>query len=311
MKNGKVLKRERRTNFIRLFTKTPPGIVCPHFFILATSNGCPFDCHFCYLLNTLRYTETNEIYSNVGDLEEEVRSHLELGDPTVMNTGELTDSLAWEHNREGTRRLIEIFRGQDRHALLLVTKSDKVDEFVEIEPTPAVIFSFSVNEPETAKRHEIGAPDPGRRLAAAALLQAKGWRVRLRLDPMLRLADESWDQMVEKYKGFIGAIATVVKPERITLGTLRSFPKLPNYAPEESRKLFSFAWDQGDPDRRRRYPLDERVKLYAAVIQEINAKLRTEVGLCKETKTAWISTWKMLGKPSSFDYREPKCNCSR
>jgi len=37
--------RKRHTAFIHYFDKTPEGIICPHFWVLAFANGCPFACN--------------------------------------------------------------------------------------------------------------------------------------------------------------------------------------------------------------------------------------------------------------------------
>ena len=313
MKDG-VIERARRSEFLHLFTKTPRGIVCPHFFVLSHANGCPFQpgCLYCYLWNTFRTYDKNQIFSNIGDMEEEVKRHLQnVVEPSMINTGELSDSLVWEKRRPIMPGLIELFRGQKLHQLLLLTKSDMVEPFAKIKPADTIIFSFSVNRPDAARDFEPGVPSPERRLAAAAILQANGWRIRLRLDPMMRLPREKWVDTIKAYVAFAGKIASTVKPERITLGTIRFFQNLPNCTPEGSEKIFALAWDQGDPDRRRRYPLKDRVEIYSEVVLAFRKLLpEVEIGLCKETESAWEMVWETMGKPKWFSYRDPKCNCA-
>lgn len=311
MKDG-VIERARRSEFLHLFTKTPRGIICPHFFVLSHANGCPFECSYCYLWNTFRTYDKNQLFTNVKDLEEEIQRHLQnVVDPSLINTGELSDSLVWEKRRPIVPGLIELFRSQKLHQLLLLTKSDMVEAFTKIASAESVIFSFSLNRLEVALDFERGAPSPERRMAAAATLQANGWRIRLRLDPMLRLPGEKWVDTIKAYVGFAGKIASTIKPERITLGTIRFFQNLPHCSPPESDKIFALAWDQGDPDRRRRYPLKDRVEIYSEVISAFRKLLPdTEIGLCKETQSAWEMVWEAIGKPKWFSYRDPKCNCA-
>jgi len=310
MKEGRLLVRERKTDFVRLFSSTPEGVVCPSFFVLSIGNGCPHDCAYCFLLNTLRRSDTNEVFSNVDKIIADVRRHFLLSEPSMLNAGELTDSLAWDQNRETVLKLIKEIRGQSTHTLLLVSKSDHIEEFMEIEPTQSVIFSFSINRGEVAKEYEMGSAEPRRRLAAAAFLQSKGWRIRLRIDPMIHHPDEEWAATLNGYSSLIEQIAKVVKPERITLGSLRAFQTLEYYVPKDALRIFAHLFDQGDPDRRKRYPFELRVKLYAAVIKAVKDKMGdVDVALCKETRKAWDVTRTFID-PSWLNPEDPKCNCS-
>jgi spore photoproduct lyase len=76
-----------------------------------------------------------------------------------------------------------------------------------------------MNAPSVPRQFEIGAPSFERRLQAAQRVQAAGYPVRVRLDPIVPV--EGWR---EEYAETIGRIFEVLEPERITLGTLRFEP---------------------------------------------------------------------------------------
>jgi hypothetical protein len=102
-------QRRRKSNFVRLFDKTPPGIICPHFYILAHANGCPYDCSYCYLQLTFRGKTEPVLFRNLDDLNREVRQFLELPEPSVLNAGELSDGLAFDHITRLSRSIVPMF----------------------------------------------------------------------------------------------------------------------------------------------------------------------------------------------------------
>ncbi|MDP2857911.1 MAG: hypothetical protein Q8P50_08040 [Bacillota bacterium] len=85
--------RERKSDFVKLFDKTPAGVICPHFYELVLSNGCPYDCAYCYLRLTFRGHKSPVLFTNSWD---RVRAEIEAIDQGVFSTGELADSLAVE-----------------------------------------------------------------------------------------------------------------------------------------------------------------------------------------------------------------------
>lgn len=92
-------------------------------------------------------------------------------------------------------------RLQQTRYLLLLTKSTNIAILRSAIPTDQVIVSFSVNSNAAATKYEIGSPDPVRRLQAVAELKQLGWRVRIRIDPIVL------DDGIESYKIICGAEA--------------------------------------------------------------------------------------------------------
>jgi len=155
-----------------------------------------------------------------------------------------------------------------------------------MKPTSQVIISFSINTTEMANRFEAGAPQPGKRLQAAEKLLESGWRVRIRLDPIIYE-----EASFIKYKTLCQAIASL-KPERVTVGTLRQYPGLHRFSPEAPRQgLVKVA------DGRLRYPKQLRLHIY----QQIGDWLGFQPALCKETEEVW----------RELDWRFYGCNCTK
>ncbi len=116
---------------------------------------------------------------------------------------------------------------------------------LELEPTPQVVFSWSVNAEEVAARWEHGTPLPSQRFEAARRMKAAGWPVRFRLDPMVPY--DGWRS------GYEAAIREIngVAPEMVTLGALRatSAKSLRSAARKNGRddSVFDFLTEERDP----------------------------------------------------------------
>ncbi len=274
-----MLLRERKSKFVRLFDKTPEGVLCPHFYELVLSNGCPYDCAYCYLRLTFRGNKRPVLFTNDW---QKIRREIDAVPEGVFSTGELADSLAVvPPNLEAA---LDYFEAEPSRYLLLTTKSCRVDLFLARKPMPNVIISFSVNSPGAAARYERLAPPPAARLKAAARLQELGWRVRIRIDPII------WEAGLDGYQSVCREVAAL-QPERVTIGTLRQYPGLFRFAPDAPREGLRKA-----PDGRMRYEFGVRQSIYG----QIAKWLGFQPALCKETHALWDALgWTFQG-----------CNCT-
>jgi len=121
---------------VEILRTTPSRTVCPNFYVLSHANGCAYDpaCDYCYLRSVLWYLDRPRIFTNVDDLVADVRAWIarDCLESTMLNTGNLSDSLAFERERPLAARLVELFREEAErkgrpHALLLVTKGGRDD----------------------------------------------------------------------------------------------------------------------------------------------------------------------------------------
>lgn len=276
---AEIIERPRRSKFIRYFDKTPPGIVCPHFYILAHGNGCVFRCAYCYLQLTFRGKVHQTIFTNTDDMLREVDQFLTREEPSVLNAGELSDALAVDDRTGLTKELVPRFASQDRHLLVLLTKSTNVDNLLPLEHTGRTVVSFSVNASDVAAEYEIGSPSPRERVDAASRAAAAGYRVRFRVDPIIPIP--GWEN---SYRSLLEHILEVAPPERITFGSLRYFPNVKTYARKLGREtsVFDYASERTPADGRRRIPTARRLHIYKYLIGLVPAGM--DFGLCKETE---------------------------
>jgi spore photoproduct lyase len=290
-----IIERPRRSKFIRYFDKTPPGIICPHFYILAHGNGCIFRCAYCYLQLTFRGNVRQTIFTNTDVMFREVEQFLAREEPAVLNAGELSDALAVDDRTGLTKELVPRFAAQDRHLLLLLSKSDKVDNLLGLEHNRRTVVSFSVNAADVAERYEIGSPSPVERVAAARRAADAGYPIRFRVDPIIPVP--GWER---SYRELIEHILAVVPPERFTFGSLRYFPNVKSYARKLGRdtSAFDYATEWTPADGRQRVPTSRRLNIYKFLTALVPGEI--EVGLCKET----TSCHRALG------IKKVVCNCT-
>lgn len=287
----------RKSKFVDIFRTTPVNTVCPNFFVLAHANGCAFapHCSYCFLKSSFWYTRHQKAFDNTDKMIREIRAWIARDklESHVLNMGNLSDSLVFERGRPLIAELVDVFREDAEkrgrpHALLLVTKGgmEEAEPLLKIKPSANVIVSFSVNSPEAAADHEKGAaPIPDRLNAFRALLKA-GWRVRARIDPMLHGYD---------YTGIVRDVKRL-KPERVTLGTLRAEANLFRFAKDPIFKELERASSGKGLSR---YPLDMRLAMYRPAVEALRGVC--PIGLCEETPDVWNA----LG----LDTKAKSCNC--
>jgi spore photoproduct lyase len=297
---------------LRRFDKTPfavaeTDVVCPHFMLLAWANGCQFNCAWCYLKGTFRFYGQKPngrvpmVFKDRDRIRKDVVTFLNAKDDLpaeIVNTGELSDSLMDEGNREidGLKLLpfsdwiMHFFEGS-QHRVLFLTKSTNVQNFLKNEWQKNAILAWSLNAPAVAERWELYAPRIVDRLKAAEAVSEAGYEVRFRIDPMVPV--ENWEM---HYSELVQMIFENTKPSRITIGSLRGLTTTLIYCKDKSWTVYlteKSNWGK-KPDFKVRFSMYQ-------LIFDLTKPFDVDVGLCKET----LAMWQKLGKP----FNRIKCNC--
>lgn len=311
-------------NRIRFFAKTPPEIVCPHFWELVWATGCAFRpaCAWCYLQGTFRGNITPRFFD-----KQELKKQLEAwfdgieslscqlinrpSSPQILVTGELADSLMGEEywkSKYGvpfSKWITELFEKQNKHKVLFLTKSDRVENLLDINPHNQAVVSFSLNAEAVAKRWEKGAyivSPIKNRIEMAGRLQQNGYEVRIRIDPMVPILD--WEN---QYKRLVDDIFSTFTPEKITIGSLRGLESTIRFCEDRSWVDFlskeKTGWGRKIPD-------DQRQVMYSTLISYLKDKYNyLHIALCKETEIIWK---RLDMDPGMYPYWSGcKCNCVR
>jgi len=293
--DGSIIKRFDMTPL----PKTPYDIVCPHFLELKWALGCPFDCAWCYLKGSLRHYPrgknfTPKPYSKIQAHLMQLFRSLPI-EPEVLNAGEVADALAGEHlTPPFSNFAIPLFEKQDKFKLLLLTKSNAVNNLLEINPHAKVIVSFSLNAEPVAERWEH-APSVKSRIEAATKLFDAGYETRIRIDPIVPYPQDEWKRY---YEELVDYVFSEFFPSRITLGSLRGLQSTINEAQDKSWVDYL-----NEPSKwGRRIPFDLRRETFAAIIDYLQKRHNYDsVALCKEP----VLMWNSLG----MDWRKCTCNC--
>lgn len=282
------------------FDKTPvpnksTDVVCPHFLELKWATGCQYNCAWCFLQGTLRFTGKNPRIKNWNKIEEHINTFLNDGSiPEILNSGELADSLLSENNEKPfSKVIIPLFENQTKHKLLLLTKSNNIKNLLEIDKHSNVVVSFSLNAKAVSDKWER-APKVEHRIEAAKKLKEAGYEVRVRIDPMVPVFD--WEK---HYTELVDSLFENFIPERITLGSLRGLQSTITNSKDKS--WVSFLSEKSNWGKK--VDFDTRYEMYSSIIDHIKEKYDYQrIALCKET----IGMWNKLG----LDYKKIACNCT-
>jgi len=281
---------------IRWFDKTPSDIVCPHFWELNWAYGCRFECSYCYLQGTFHgnkkpwHRPLNQVFMVLDEF-----FHDHQGKPQILNSGELTDSLAYP---QIIKEISNKFEEQHEHKLLLLTKSANINPITD-KPRKQTIFSFSMNAKEVWRRWEHKTPSPDERIKAAKLATEVGDEVRVRIDPIFPI--ENWQA---HYEDLIYSIFSGFSPERITLGTPRGLAKTLMFSKDLTWAKY-FTEESERSGWGKKIPSPQRREIYLFFYDKLCALGfdKSRIAMCKETR----SMWKELGLDP--EPMKIKCNC--
>jgi len=298
---GVLLLRERASPFIEQF-QHPIGR-CAKFYKLTAFNNCNFWCEYCYLYLTFRTQPISTHFINYEKMYDEIEKFDRSRIPKslkILNLGELGDPLAVDYITGFARQIISFM---PEHApgtrLLFLTKSDCVDDIMELNHGGQSVISFSVNTDTVFQQLEHRTPSPESRLAAAEKVQRAGYEVRLRIDPIIFYS--KWEK---DYRELVDKIFQFVRPARITLGEYRPSNGLSNHIsarfPESPllRIHNTLVREAG----KLRYPKEQRVKMFKTLVEQIRENEPSiKISLCKESPQIW--------KNVDLDMRGLSCNC--
>jgi len=284
---------------VRYFNKTPPTIVCPHFWELNWGYGCWFNCSYCYLQGTFRgKTEPRHLpLKHIIPVLNEAFSKIEK--PSVFNSGELTDSFAYPSIME---KIIDEFEKQNKHKLLLLTKSSNVGFLIQ-KPKKQIIVSFSINAPIASKRWERKTAPPEMRIQSAKKVSEIGYETRIRIDPIFPIPN--WRK---KYGNLIEYLLSKLTPERITLGTPRGLAKTLMFSKDLSWAKFFDEYSEKSGWGKKINP-SLRKEIYLFFFDKLSELgfNKSKIALCKENFDLWKDLELDPGKYP--DWKNCKCNC--
>ncbi len=148
--------------------------------------NCVYDCRYCFLQGMYRSAHY-VVFVNYEDFIQAIVDKIRAaGDASAhFFSGYDCDSLALDPVTGFVKEFLPLFREQPQALLELRTRSTQVRSLLEQEPIPNCIVAFSFTPAEIADATEHKAPPVSKRLQALQRLQARGWRIGLRFDPLI------------------------------------------------------------------------------------------------------------------------------
>jgi DNA repair photolyase len=281
------------------------GNACPNYWHFSPYGFCPYGCDYCYLAGTqgVWFSPTVKIYVNLPEILDEIEQVARrLDGPTPFYLGKLQDGLALDPLTGYSRQLVPFFAGHPRARLVVLTKSTEIDNLLDLEHGDNTVLSWTVNAPKVARAFERNTPDVPARLQAMCRAAEAGYRVRAVLMPIIPVL--GWQEM---YAGFLNELLRRVRLERITLGSLCSYPQALRLTEWKLGRdnLISASLDRSNgksPDGRLRFPPVVRRQAYRVLIDAIRRiRADLEIGLCLEDQ----AMFEALDIAPSIG----KCNC--
>lgn len=280
------------------FTKQPgvsvkqcPGtnnMLCCHYHIINMLSNCPYDCSYCYLQTYLNQTLTT-VFVNEEEIFDQVRKLCERPPVQLLRigTGELSDSLAWDHITEFSAQLADVMSKYENVRLELKTKSKNVEHLLGIPKKSHVVIAWSMNPSAVIDAEEHGTARFHERVRAAQMAADAGFRVAFHFDPVVHI--ENWKEHYSNaVKGLLSALPHQ-SIEWISMGALRFQPQLRAIALKRRPNTGIFSEESvTGSDGKVRYLREVRAEMFAFInarIKELAPTIYTY--LCMETKTVW------------------------
>ena len=218
------------------FVKGCPGTrgrICCRYQIINLVVNCPIDCSYCILQGYLNNTAVT-IYVNIEKLFAQVEEKLS-GDPGRtfrLGTGELGDSLAFDGITRFSTALVPFFAEMAHVIFELKTKTDEVDNLLDLDHRGKTVISWSVNPEKVIAEEERSASTLEERLVAAEKCQQEGYPIGLHFDPLIYYPE--WER---DYRGVIEKIFERIDGKEIIWISLGGF-RFPPYLKPIIRNRF-------------------------------------------------------------------------
>ncbi len=157
-----------------------------HNYYFSHMLNCVYDCRYCFLQGMYRSAHY-VLFVNYEDFASDLAAVCARhpGQPVYFFSGYDCDSLALEPVSGFCEYFLPQFAALDNAWLELRTKSTQVRHLLERAPLPRVVVAFSFTPLEIAAAVEHKTPALERRIEAMRKLQAAGWPLGLRFDPLI------------------------------------------------------------------------------------------------------------------------------
>ncbi|MBC8376127.1 MAG: DNA photolyase [FCB group bacterium] len=264
-----ILLTEKQGHTVKQCPGTDRTYRCCNYHVINQTSNCPIDCTYCILQFYLNNPVTT-VYANTDKLLTEVKDKIATQPKRFfrIGTGELSDSLAFDSSSEYSKDVVEYFSTLPNVLLELKTKSNRIENLLDLDHKGHTVISWSVNPQVVIDAEEHKAASLNERLEAMRLVQEKGYKIGFHFDPLL--FHEEWKQ---SYPDLIRQLFEVVDPKNvawISIGSLRFPPEMKEKVLEKFPKSkIMFAELIRGMDGKMRYPKPLRLEMYRTVYNSL------------------------------------------
>ena len=201
--------------------------------------NCLYDCRYCFLQGMYR-SANYVVFVNYEDFFTQIaETTAESADNSWFFSGYDCDSIAMEPVTGFMHEALNHFESLPTAQLEIRTKSTQIRSLLNRNAIPNCIVAFSFSPENISKTLEHGVPTLEKRISAMQKLQNKGWKIGLRLDPIVYSPSlqRDYENLLQKIFSAIDA----TKVHSVSYGMFRLpkpfFRKMVKLYPQE--KLFS------------------------------------------------------------------------
>lgn len=230
--------------------------------------NCLYDCRYCFLQGL--YSSANYVvFINYEDFKKEIDLKLNShpDEDVYFFSGYDCDSLAMEPITAFFNSFYPFFKERPRAYLELRTKSYLIKSLLDKPPIPNCIVAFTLSPDAIANEFEFKAPPVRKRIQAMKRLQEAGWKVAIRLDPILYT--ENSQQGYRELLQMLSQEISFSDLHSVTIGTFRMpkaiFKNMLSLYPEEPLFHCSLQENQGQIC----YPRGIEAELLSGVYQNL------------------------------------------
>lgn len=235
--------------------------------------GCQSACSYCYLRGMDVGLRPVRLHVDVADLLRAVSAEAanHPGESLLFSTGELADSMGDSDLYPVGAELAQYFSMGGRGRLELRTKSNKISSLLEVDHRGATTVAFSLVPEDVTKTHEPGTAPIRERLIAAQQLQAAGYPVALKFEPIILVDD--WQKRYARLFHLLKSHLDVRSIEHVSVGALRWSERLAQvstFSKQYAEVIATGEWIQYRRSKRNgTLSRNDRLQLYTWVRAEL------------------------------------------
>jgi spore photoproduct lyase len=260
---------------------------CCNYLTVDLYSGCPIGCTYCIMRSYLNFSPITVTVDTASVVEELARiSATNPGRMIRVGTGETGDSLLYDPLFELSRPLVEGVGSLPNVYFEMKTKTDHVEQLLDIDPKGNAVVGFSVAPPAVIEAEEGSGATLPARLDAAARAADSGYLVSFHFDPMFY--SEGWREL---YLPVVDAIVDLVRlrPRHrrvawVSLGTFRYPPELKDLVGNRP-----YLYDELVRSADGKYRTLQRLRreMYRTVRDALLSRISVPVYLCMESEAVW------------------------